>query len=148
MRAEYPNQLDYSGLTWWLKILHTDFCTCNLCWQRRIMRQTSANKQTKKQAGHTRNANKQTQKQRRASRGARTRAKNTCTQTHAHTRAREYAHKSRHTENRQTNKTNTQQREPSWARSHGLRYRARWPLQSRPAFLRTRQHDHPNLCPG
>ena len=52
------------------------------------MRQTSANKQTKKQAGHTRNANKHTQKQRRTSRGARTRAQNTRTQKHMHTPAR------------------------------------------------------------
>ena len=88
------------------------------------MRQTSANKQTKKQAGHTRNANKHTQKQRRTSRGARTRAQNTRTQTHAHTCARECAHKGRHTENRQANKTNTRQREPSWARSHDFEYRA------------------------
>ena len=91
------------------------------------MRQTSANKQTKKQAGHTRNANKHThthRKQRRASRGARTRAQNRRTQTHAHTCARECAHKGRHTENRQANKTNTRQREPSWARSHDFEYRA------------------------
>ena len=103
-------------------------------WKRRTMRQTSANKQTKKQAGHTRNANKHTQKQRRTSRGARTRAQNTSTQTHAHTCACECAHKGRHTENRQANKTNTRQRETFWARSHDFKYRTRWLLQSRPAF--------------
>ena len=87
---------------------------------------TNKREQTNKEASgaHTQREQTHTETTAHKQRGTHARTKHTHTKTHAHTCACECARKDRHTENRQANKTNTRQREPSWARSHDFEYRA------------------------